>query len=427
MRHSKPAAVSAAIATAAALVLAGCGSVPDHSHNSPLAQGTVVRGTAAVEPHVSPAPYGNADLRFGLDLLNAWCAEDPSANVVFSPSSLATGLGMAYLGARGATAQAMAAVLHLPAGAGASLEAGLQARARALRQLDGPGVTVSDSDEVWADPSLTPLRSYLNAVATAYQAGVGRVPLLTAPAEAAAEIDAAVAAGTRGHIRHLLSAADVSGSIFVLTDALYLDAKWQTPFVPQEGFAGPFTTAAGRRVQAWYLSGQVFSSAQAQGWTAVSLPYRGGRLAMTALLPPAGRQGTRCPVPTAGVTEALERQLAHDPGSAMLDLPQVNLSTDEHLTGLLSSLGMGIAFSQQADFTGMSPMAGSLGTVVHAATLRVNAVGTVGTAATGVTVLPTSERVGLVVNLDRPYLMLITDVRTGEPLFVARVANPDLP
>jgi hypothetical protein len=27
----------------------------------------------------------------------------------------------------------------------------------------------------------------------------------------------------------------------------------------------------------------------------------------------------------------------------------------------------------------------------------------------------------------RPYLMLITDTRTGEPLFLARVANPDVP
>ncbi len=42
--------------------------------------------------------------------------------------------------------------------------------------------------------------------------------------------------------------------------------------------------------------------------------------------------------------------------------------------------------------------------------------------------LPTAAEVDRhVVAFTRPYLMLITDTRTGEPLFPARVANPDLP
>jgi serpin B len=419
-RGTSAVAVTAAVA---ALAVGGCGSAP--ASPVPLGGGRLVRGTATVEPRVSPARYAAADLGFGLSLLNAWCAEDPTGNIVLSPESLATGLGMAYLGAGGATARAMAGVLHLPAGAGASL-AGLQARARAVRALDGPGVTVAASDQVWANSGLLPLRGYLNAVATAYAAGVGRVPLLTAPARSAAQIDAAIAAATRGHIPHLLSAADIAGAIFVLTDALYLNARWASPFQPAETFTGSFATASGARASAHYLSGHGYASAEAGGWTAVSLPYRGGRLAMTALLPPAAT-GASCPALTAGLATGLQRQLAHDPAVAGVDLPQVNLSTQERLNGLLTKLGMGIAFSPQADFAGISPAAGYLGAVEHAATLKVDAAGTVASAATGVSVLPTAMWGGPVVNFDRPYLMLITDTRTGEPLFLARVANPDLP
>jgi serpin B len=65
---------------------------------------------------------------------------------------------------------------------------------------------------------------------------------------------------------------------------------------------------------------------------------------------------------------------------------------------------------------------------VHAATLRVDSAGTVASAATAVTMEPTAAEVARhVVAFTRPYLMLITDTRTGEPLFLARVANPDLP
>jgi serpin B len=420
--------VGAAIVTAGAIAVGGCGSAPDPSHSAPSAGGgTVVRGTAVVEPRVSSAPYAAGDLGFGLALLKAWCAQDPDGNIVLSPESLASGLGMAYLGARGATAQSMAAVLRLPvsAGAGASLEAGLQARARALRQLDGPGVTVAGSDQVWADPKLLPSSGYLNAVATGYDAGLGRVPLLTDPTAAAAKIDATVAAATRGHIRRLFSPADLAGSAFVLTDALYLNARWASPFQPAETFTGSFAAASGARASAHYLSGHDYASAEAGGWTAVSLPYRGGRLAMTALLPPVGASG--CPALTAGLVTSLDGQLAHQPQDTGINLPQVNLNTQEKLNGLLSGLGMGIAFSPQADFAGIGPAAGYIGVVEHAATLKVDAGGTVASAATGVGIMPTAMWGGPMVTFNRPYLMLITDTRTGEPLFLARVANPDLP
>jgi serpin B len=425
MRRSKPVVVSAAIT--ATLALAGCGSTPEPAHTAPLAGGgTIVRGTAAVEPQVSPAPYAAADLRFGLSLLDAWCKTAPDTNVVLSPESLATGLGMAYLGARGATAQSMAAVLHLPAGAGAALAAGLQSRARALRDLGRPGVTVAASDQVWADPKLTPLRSYLNAVATAYEAGLGRVPLLSDSVRSAGEFSSSPPPPTRGHIRHLLSPEALGGAVFVLTDALYLNAQWASPFQPAETYTGSFATASGGRVSAHYLSGHGYASATASGWTAVSLPYRGGRLAMTALLPPTGTSGG-CAALTADLAAGLEKQLAHAPTVSGVDLPEVNLHTQQKLNGLLGSLGMGVAFSPGADFSGISPAAGYLGAVEHAATLRVDTAGTVASAATGVTVMPTAMWGGPDVSFDRPYLLLITDTRTGEPLFLARVANPDLP
>ena len=139
---------------------AACGTRPA-PQRGPASE---IRGMAFVEPAVSPKPYAAADLAFGLDTLGAWCRQDPAANIVLSPSSLASGLGMAYLGAAGSTSQAMARVLQLPASG--SIEAGLQARSRALARLDGPGVTVSAADRVWADPKLLPRRSSRSTAAT---------------------------------------------------------------------------------------------------------------------------------------------------------------------------------------------------------------------------------------------------------------------
>ena len=410
-----------------ALAMAGCGSAaPQPPPPAPV----IAHGVALREPLVDPRPYGAADRAFGLDVLGVWCQADPQANLVVSPSSLASGLGMAYLGARDGTAQAMAAVLHLPAAGGQALEAGLQARSAALRGLDSSGVTVDASDQVWADPGLTTLPSYLNAVATGYDAGLAQAPLLSHPDQAVAEIDRAIAGATQGQIPRLLAPGSLDGIGWVLTDALYLHASWATPFPASATSPGSFTTAAGRQVTAQLMQGGPYRTVSEAGWTAAWLPYRGGKLAMVALLPPAGVGA--CAMPGAKALGTLTAALAAggvagSPGVTQrgIVLPRAHLSVNVSMKSLLAGLGMGVAFSPSADFHGLSPQACCIGLVQQADTLQVGEQGTTASAATAVGILPTSARpVSAPVYFDRPYLMLVTDSATGEPLFLARVADP---
>jgi serpin B len=415
--------------------LAGCGSTPAPT---PAPAPVVTRGVAAVERAANPRPFGAADTAFGLDVLRAWCAQYPGQNLVFSPSTLASALGMAYLGARGATAAAMAKVLHLPTSGGTALAAGLQARSTALGGLDGPGVTLSASNEVWADPTLPPSSGYLNSVATGYGAGLGQTPFLTNPTKAASQINSAISADTRGHISNLVNPGMLTGVGWVLTSALYLDAKWAAPFDPDKTAPSTFTLADGKKVTAPYLDGTGFTYAKSDGWTAVTLPYAGGKLTMTALLPPAG--SASCALPTQARLAAITASLAAGgtkttsgtgpafERTAELYLPKTSLSTSGtvgDMKTVLGKLGMGQAFTNAADFTGLSPLAGKLAFVQQAATLQVAEKGTVGAAAAAVGVSPTATEYNPVVLwFNRPYLMLVSAKATGEPLFLADVADP---
>ena len=106
-------------------------------------------------------------------------------------------------------------------------------------------------------------------------------------------------------------------------------------------------------------------------------------------------------------------------------LPKLNLAVHISMKALLTKLGMGVAFTSSADFTGLSSQACCIGLVQHAATLAIGEKGTVASAATAVGMEPTAGRVlPPQVVFDRPYLMLVTDSATGEPLFMARVTNP---
>ena len=400
----------------------GCASAPART---PAAEVSVARGVAVIEPAADPRPLGAADTAFGLDVLRAWCAQYPGQNLVFSPSTLATALGMAYLGARGATAQAMARVLHLPAASRDALAAQLQARTRGLAGLDGPGVTLAASNQVWADLALPPLPAYLNAVATGYGAGVARVPFSTNPQRAANEINQAVSQATRGHIPQLVTPGMVNGIGWVLTSALYMNAAWATPFDPNQTAPGAFKPGGkARPVTVKYMNDPGLRYTSADGWTAVSLPYKGGKLTMTALLPPAGSGS--CALPSQAGLRTLTAPAGS--GTAQVALPKVNLRTDGSagdMKPVLQRLGMGMAFGGSADFTGLSDKACCIGFVQQAATLQVGEKGTVAAAAAAVGIVPSSVMVSpRTIDFNRPYLMLVTDASTGEPLFLAKVANP---
>jgi serpin B len=252
-------------------------------------------------------------------------------------------------------------------------------------------------------------------------------------AEATREIDQAIATATHDLIPQLLAPGSLQDIGWVLTDALYLKAAWATPFEAGATGPGPFTTGSGRQVSAQFMNGGPDASASVSGWTAVWLPYGDGRLAMMAL-PPAGLGG--CALPTATQLGSLTIRLAAggtDRGSGGLltrdiSLPKVDLQDKVSMKNLLTELGMGVAFSAAADFAGLSPQACCIGVVEHAATLQVEEKGTVASAATAVGVVASAAQAGPPpVVFDRPYLMVVTDRMTGEPLFMARVTDPTQP
>ena len=194
-------------------------------------------------------------------------------------------------------------------------------------------------------PTLPTKRAYLNAVATGYDAGLAKAPLLSDPEKARREINQAIDTATNGHIPDLLPPGSLQDIGWVLTDALYMNAAWATPFDPNDTTPDPFTTAAGPRVTAQYMHNGPYRAVSTDGWTAVWLPYRGGKLAMEALLPPAGTAGCALPSATA-LTSMTSRLAAAKAGllSRSVVFPKVSLATRVSMKPVLAGLGMGVAF-----------------------------------------------------------------------------------
>ena len=108
--------------------------------------------------------------------------------------------------------------------------------------------------------------------------------------------------------------------------------------------------------------------------------------------------------------------------------PKFKMETEYRLPESLAAMGMPMAFSTAADFSGMDGTKSLfISDVIHKAFVDVNEGGTEAAAATAVVMglgAAVSENPIPDFRADHPFLFLIQDGETGTILFIGRVVNP---
>jgi len=381
---------------AAALVLVGCGQVQ--------------RAARPADPpkRVATPVLADSATRFPGRLLGLLATG--GANVAVSPFSISQALALAHVGARGATAAQIAAVLGLGHGPPESPQS--------VRVANG----------LYGQRGVPFRAAFLNTLAREYGAPLHLVDFMRDPAGAVAEINAWVDTETHGKIPQLLSPGDVDTSTrLTLIDAIYLHAKWLSPFDPSMTAPAPFQTPSGEvDVPTMRQSGE-FGYLRGDGYRVLELPYRDGSLAFDVLLPDGD-----------GVAPLLERVTRSGPLALLhglqmtrvaVALPRLRLRTSLDLTGALEQLGMPRAFcaSGGADFSGMAPIPLCIRHVVHAAYVRVDEAGTEAAAATGAVMVTAAIAAPppIQFDVDRPFVFVLRDTRTSAVLFEGVVRRPE--
>jgi len=108
-------------------------------------------------------------------------------------------------------------------------------------------------------------------------------------------------------------------------------------------------------------------------------------------------------------------------------MPKFKFSSSHELNKDLQEMGMALAFSNSADFSGMTGNTElKIGTAVQKAFIDVSEEGTEAAAATGVamTLKSVAPMPAFIFRADKPFIFLIRDVRTGLILFLGKVEDP---
>ncbi len=394
-----------------------------------LTWGAGMSGWAAEEQTqsevVDKAPVVQGNTEFALSLYAQLRSQE--GNLFFSPLSLSTALAMTYAGARGQTAAQMATVLHFPADQQRlhQVFANLSKEFHADSETQGYQLHVANA--LWGQKGYRFRKDFLATTKTYYGAGLNEVDFQTATEEARRTINAWVEQQTKDKIKELIPPGALDAlTRLVLTNAIYFKGDWLSPFMKPLTKDEVFQVPADQQVSVPMMNQTGFFKYFDEGnFQTLELPYVGSQLSMVVFLPKKvdGLAEFEQSLTAQNLTQWLPQLQRHE---VVVTLPKFKVTAEFVLNQILSKMGMPLAFSGAADFSGMSEeKALDLSAVIHKAYVDVNEEGTEAAAATAVTIVGASlGPPPAIFHADHPFVFLIRDNSSGSILFLGRLAQP---
>jgi serpin B len=369
------------------------------------------------------------NMRFAFDLYQS--LRETEDNLFYSPYSISLALAMTYAGAREETEKQMAGALHFTLAqqrlhrAFNALDLDFVNRAAASQTQGRQGFQLSIANALWGQQGFDFLDAFLDTLAENYGAGLTLLDFVREWEASRLIINQWVSDQTKEKIKDLLPKDSITKDTrLVLTNAIYFKAAWRFPFDKKETRDGVFHLLDGSQVAVPMMHREIRTGYRKdENCEAFSLPYEDAELSMLILLPQAGKF-KECEQSLSyeylrTIAEHLQDTIV------VLTMPKFAYTASINLNKKLAQLGMPVAFTKDANFSGMNGRFDLLITdVVHKAFVSVNEAGTEAAAATAVVVGIESAPPTVTVTIDRPFIFVIHDEKTGTVLFVGRVAHP---
>jgi serine protease inhibitor len=384
-------------------------------------------GIKDIDIDVKSAKLIEADNEFGFDLFKGVYADtNTPENFMISPLSVSLALSMAYNGAETETKAQMEEAMRVKGFTRDELNTINQSLIEALTSADEK-VVMEIANSIWYRNNYQIQQSFLDINKTFYNAEVkasdfGNHATIDL-------INSWVSDKTQTKIPTIIQEIPIEAVLYLI-NAIYFNGTWTKEFNPKNtqkfGFEtgkGNFVATAmmGRKDSLNYFSNETFS--------AIELPYGRGNFNMFVMLPNEDKQ----------VSDIINQMNPENWGqwqnaltftnSVDIRLPKFKIEFDIKLNNILKAMGMELAFTTQADFSGINPARDLfISYVKHKTFVEVDEEGTEAAAVTiigfEVTSIGPGENKWTYFHCTRPFLFAITEKETGAVLFMGKVGNP---
>lgn len=395
----------------------------------------ILLGILIILPKNAVIAQENSDLQtfvkgnnaFALDLYAQLKNEE--GNLFLSPYSISTALAMTFAGARENTERQMADVLYFTLGQ-RRLHSTFSSLETQLKDYVKEAIELNIANALWLQTGYNFLKDFLELTEEHYDAGLNHVDFAKDSEAARKKINIWVEQKTNDRIQKLIKPGMINTlTRLVLTNAIYFKGEWANQFEEELTQENPFYITPETTVDVLMMNQEDrFKYFESDELQVLEVPYKGDDLSMVILLP----------IKKDGLTE-LEDSVNTDRLQEWMNVlawrqvtvffPKFTMTCEFKLGSALADMGMPIAFTGEADFSGMTGEKDLfISEVVHKAFVDVSEEGTEAAAATAVIMVEEVTYIQpvrlAVFRADHPFLFMIRDNHSGSILFIGRVVDP---
>jgi serine protease inhibitor len=368
---------------------------------------------------VSLIESGNS---FAFDIFREVLKSTPdSKNVIISPLSISYALSMTLNGANSATRDSMLKALRINNITLEELNKSYKDLTTALLSVD-KRVLMSIANSVWIEKNFVVKKPFTD-ILTGYYGAESRSFDIT-DATVPSQINSWIEGKTNGLIKDMIDKLN-DNTVMLIINAIYFKGIWKVQFEKDATTTRTFSRADGSNVNVLTMQqSETHKVYQGDGFVLAEIPYGQGNFVMDILLPDNNSLSSLTSLLTDTGFETMGNNLSGR--KVNLYFPRFKYGYKKTLKEVLTDMGMGIAFTDAADFSNISDLSLLINEVTHQAFIETNEEGTEAAAATVVDVGVTSAGpdTPILIDVNRPFIYFIRETTTNSILFMGRVVDP---
>ncbi|MCC5919689.1 MAG: serpin family protein [Cyclobacteriaceae bacterium] len=364
--------------------------------------------------------------RFGWGFTQSHLIAHPDENIMVSPLSASLALGMLTSGSSAETRDELLEAFGFARDEESSFHNFMKRLQNTFPNLDSK-VRVQIANSLWSNegyvfsPDFEAFnQEHYNAISQS---------LSFADPSSAGIINDWVARNTENKINQLLESLSPDAAAYLI-NALYFKGDWRHQFDAKQTKNKDFFTSEGKLTVPTMNIAENFDCAFGSNFLMLRLPYHQGNYTMDIILPNEDSTLEEV-ISSLGVDEYTQRIDALVTRSVELSLPKFKVEYKASIVRDLQTMGVQRIFNRseaQLDkiFDGQERF--FVSQVLQSTFIEIDEKGTEAAAATAIEVMPVSTAPynpqPLVVNVNRPFLFIISEVSTGTILFSGQVKRP---